>query len=197
MNLPGVYKVFNDKWKDFQTCWIISDTHFGDEELAAGHPGRPNGADLVKMINSKVGRKDVLIHLGDVGNPEIAKQLRGYKVLVMGNHDAGRTNYEDIFDEIYEGPVMLGEKLLLSHELIQIPWAFNLHGHDHQGKHLHKGGMNVCIDADGMGYFPINLNQALKTGLLSKIESIHRTTIDKATDRKKKRGGKKIGEKNK
>lgn len=195
MNLPGVYNTFLRRWENYQTVWVISDTHFGDEELAAGMPDRLYKEHLVKLINSKVGRKDVLIHLGDVGDIEFAKQLRGYKVLVMGNHDAGRTNYEGVFNEIYEGPVMLGEKLLLSHEPIQVPWAFNLHGHDHQGKHLHKGGMNVCIDADGMGYCPINLNQALKNGLLSKVETIHRATINTATIKKAKRGGRKIGEK--
>lgn len=192
MNLPGVYDMFLEKWKDYQTVWVISDTHFGDEELAAGIPGRPSDADLVKMINSKVGRKDVLIHLGDVGDIEFAKQLRGYKVLIMGNHDAGRTNYEDIFDEIYEGPVMLGEKLLLSHEDINVPWAFNIHGHDHTGRQR-KGALNVCLD--GLNYNVMNLNQALKNGLLSQVESIHRDTINKAIDHKKKRGGKKIGAK--
>lgn len=191
MNLPGVYDMFLEKWKDYQSFWVISDTHFGDEELAAGIPDRPSDAELVKMINSKVGRKDVLIHLGDVGDLEYAKQLRGYKILIMGNHDAGKTNYIDIFDEVYEGPVMLGEKLLLSHERIDVPWAFNLHGHDHAGKHIHKGGLNVCIDADGMGYFPINLNQFLKSGPTANIQTLHRTTINTATTRARKRKNKK------
>lgn len=194
MNLPGVYDIFLERWKDLQTCWVIADTHFNDEELRAGMPNRPTDEELVKLINSKVGKKDLLLILGDVGDLECARQLRGYKILIMGNHDAGKTNYTDIFDEVYEGPVMLGEKLLLSHEPISVPWAFNLHGHDHQGKHLHKGGMNVCIDADGMGYCPINLNQFLKSGPTANIQSLHRNTIDKATDRKKKRGGKKVGQ---
>ena len=34
---------------------------------------------------------------------------------------------------------------------------------------------------------PINMNQIMKTGLLSKFESIHRLTIDTATERKEKR----------
>jgi hypothetical protein len=36
---------------------------------------------------------------------------------------------------------------------------------------------------------PINMNQWMKQGYISHVESIHRTTIDKATERKKKRGG--------
>lgn len=195
MNLPGVYLTFLERWKDLQTCWIIADTHFSDPDIEKAYPNRPTDEHLVKLINSKVGKKDLLLILGDVGDLEFAKQLRGYKVLIMGNHDVGRTNYESIFHEVYEGPLMLGEKLLLSHEPVNVPWAFNIHGHIHAGKHLHKGGMNVCIDADGMNYYPINLNSALKSGLLAKVETLHRDTINTATQRRKKRGGKKIGEK--
>jgi calcineurin-like phosphoesterase family protein len=183
MALPGVYKIFNDRWCN-QTVWIISDLHFGDEDLRAGMPNRPSDEELIKRINAKVGRKDTLIVLGDMGDIEFAKQLRGYKVLVCGNHDVGHTIYEEIFDEVYSGPVMIGEKLLLSHEPIQIPWATNLHGHDHQGA-KRKGCYNFC--ADVIGYEPVNLNQLLKTGIYKDVESIHRTTINFATKRAKKR----------
>lgn len=193
MAIAGLYKIF-DHWHATGTVWLYSDPHFGDEELAAGTPGRPTDEEQIKMINSKVGRKDTLIILGDVGDVECARQLRGRKILIMGNHDAGRTNYEDVFDEIYEGPLMIAEKLILSHEPVDVPWAYNIHGHIHDSKHKNdKRHFNVCSDA--IGYVPINMNQWMKQGHLSHIESIHRTTIDKATERKKKRGGKKIGEK--
>ena len=87
MALPGVYKIFNDRWCN-QTVWIISDPHFGDEDLRAGMPNRPSDEELVRRINAKVGRKDTLIILGDVGDIEFVKKLRGYKVLICGNHDA-------------------------------------------------------------------------------------------------------------
>lgn len=190
MALAGVYKEFNERWCK-QTVWIYSDPHFGDEELAAGTPGRPSADEQVAMINSCVGRKDTLIILGDVGDVEYAKKLRGYKVLICGNHDAGRTNYEEAFDEIYEGALIIGEKILLSHEPVDIPWLFNIHGHDHAGA-IRPGHLNVCSDV--RGYKPLNLNHILgKEGHLAKIQSIHRITIDKATERKRKRGGKKYG----
>ena len=87
--IKGLYKPFEHWGKN--TCWIISDTHFGDPDLIHPYPDRPTAAEQVKLINSKVGKNDTLIILGDVGNIEWVKQLRGYKVLVMGNHDAGRT----------------------------------------------------------------------------------------------------------
>lgn len=53
--------------------------------------------------------------------------------------------------------------------------------------------LNVCSDV--IGHTPVNMNQFMKSGALARIETIHRDTIDKATERKRKRGGKKIGEK--
>ena len=188
MAIAGLYKIF-DHWHQQGTVHIISDTHFGDEELRAGFPDRPTDEDIVKSINAKVGRKDTLIILGDIGDIECVKKLRGYKVLIMGNHDAGKSNYTGVFNEVYEGALMVGEKLILSHEPVELPWAFNIHGHDHAGcqRPFH---LNVCSDV--IGYKPVNLNQFLKSGALSRIQTIHRSTIDRATQRKKKRG-KKIG----
>lgn len=190
--IEALYKPFQ-KWSEVGTVWIYSDPHFGDKELAAGIKNRPTAEEQVKMINAKVGRKDTLIILGDVGDIEYAKKLRGYKVLVCGNHDVGHTKYAEVFDEIYVGPVFIADRLVLSHEPIMLDFAFNIHGHNHSsviqdGKHL-----NVCSDM--IGYTPINFNQFVKSGALAKIPSIHRVTIDGATERKQKRlkkGKKKI-----
>ena len=183
MAIAGLYRCF-DHWHKEGTVWIFSDPHFGDEELRAGVKGRPSDEELVKMINSCVGRKDTLILLGDVGDVEYAKKLRGYKVLICGNHDAGRTLYEKIFNEVYTGPLMIGEKLLLSHEPADVSWAFNIHGHDHAGA-TRANHLNVC--ADVVGYKPLNFNKLMKQGIASKVDSIHRTTIDNATKKKKKK----------
>lgn len=190
--IEALYKPFQ-KWSEVGTVWIYSDPHFGDKELAAGIKDRPTAEEQVKMINAKVGRKDTLIILGDIGDIEYAKQLRGYKVLVCGNHDVGHTKYAEVFDEIYAGPVFIADRLVLSHEPIMLDFAFNIHGHNHSsviqdGKHL-----NVCSDM--VGYTPINFNQFVKSGALAKVPSIHRVTIDGATERKQKRlkkGKKKI-----
>ena len=194
MILSGVYKTFMKRWENFQTAWIISDLHFGEDDLKRAFSNRPSDDELVRRINAKCGRKDILFVLGDCGDLEYVKQLRGYKVLIMGNHDTGATKYEEVFDEVYEGALIIGEKLILSHEPVQIPWAFNFHGHNHAGKaYPDKMHMNVC--ADVLGYVPAHLNSLLNGGIASKVYTIHRETIDSATERKRKRGGKKIGEK--
>ena len=104
----------------------------------------------------------------------------------MGNHDAGKTNYTDVFDEVYEGALFIGEKIVLSHEPIDISFAFCLHGHNHD-KNAKTDSLhfNACLDVTD--YNPINFNQLMKSGPTSKIETVHRITIDKATKRKKGR----------
>ena len=237
--IESLYKPFR-KWSEKGTIWIFSDPHFEDEDLVNVYDDRPSADELVRRINSKVGKCDTLICLGDVGALSYVPFLRGYKVLVMGNHDAGRTLYERkvytarysaseytknealnkikilrpnckytirkevsfrypfeewvveadncLFSEVYEGPVMISPKLLLSHEPIDCAgWAYNVHGHIHARSHKNdECHYNVCADCHD--YLPLNLNQFLKSGALSKISSIHRQTIDEATARCKKRG---------
>ena len=191
MALPGVYDMFNEMWKDYQTIHIISDTHFAEDDLKRAFPARPSDEELVRRINAKVGKKDLLILCGDCGSLDYVKKLRGHKILIAGNHDCGMEKYKEVFDWVFSGALIIGEKLILSHEPVDVSWAYNLHGHDHQG-HKRKGHKNIC--ADVIGYEPINLNQFLKTGPTANIYTIHRETIDGATERKRKRGGKKIGE---
>ncbi len=178
-----LYQCF-DHWSRRGTVWIYSDTHFGDEELRAGIPNRPTDEEHLRLINSKVGKHDTLLHLGDVGDIEFAKRIKGYKILICGNHDKGRINYEGVFNEIYEGPLMIAEKIILSHEPLDVSWAFNFHGHDHKGVDR-ANRMNCC--ADVVGYQPINLNQVMKKGPAAHVQSIHRSTIDAATKRKNRR----------
>lgn len=236
--IAGLYKIF-DHWHQEGTLWIFSDPHFDDSDLEMGVYNRPSAAEIVQRINAKCGRKDTLICLGDIGNVEYVKLLRAKrKILICGNHDAGRTNYERqkwtkifdkdkyqrdeallemqrlypycrytisegcqfhspfeyweviadnmLFDEVYEGPLMIGENLILSHEPVDVSWAFNIHGHIHDPKHKNdKCHFNVCSDV--IGYMPINMNQWMKQGYLAHIESIHRQTINIADARAKKR----------
>ena len=59
-----------DHWHKEGTLYIYSDPHFDDMDLAAGLSNRPSAEEQVKMINSKVGKKDTIIFLGDIGNVE-------------------------------------------------------------------------------------------------------------------------------
>ena len=63
-----------------------------------------------------------------------------------------------------------------------------IHGHDHNGVEPYKEGCNhMNLAANVCGYTPLNLGKIIKSGVLSNIQSIHRTTIDGAVERKKHR----------
>lgn len=172
----------------------------------------------IKNINAVCHKCDTLILLGDVGNIELVKRLKaGYKVLLTGNHDRGKDYYmrkinhimdnskgtveidlnlyrvEDnkLFDEVYTGPLMISDKVILSHEpIIPCPsYLVNLCGHVHAKPHKFNidghDYYNFCAEA--IDYVPISLGKLIKNGLLSKVDDIHRVTIDGAIVRKAKR----------
>lgn len=225
------------KWTERGTLWIYSDPHFSDPDNIYMRKDYIVDDEQIARINSKVGKHDTIIFLGDIGNEEMIRKIRGYKVLIMGNHDKGASKYQRysagtiypkddftkqqayddmserypgwkidirecvdvthrpydfwaafadncLFDEVYEGPLFIAEKLILSHEPVNLPYAFNIHGHEH--RYIHRDcHLNVC--AEHIGYCPVNLTKEIKKGLLSGVESIHRVTIDAATERKQHR----------
>lgn len=172
-------------------------------------PNWPTPEEQVKLINSKVGKRDTLIILGDIGDVEYVKQLKGRKVLIMGNHDRGASNYQKyyttsidkegnehilhnkLFDEVYEGPLFISPKILLSHEPIKLDFGINIHGHDHNGVKIqywnqdNKLDINVCSNV--IGYEPVRLDKVIEG---YDIDDIHRTVINKAISKKEKKNAK-------
>lgn len=90
-----------------------------------------------------------------------------------------------LFDEVYDGPLMISPKILLSHEPVDIDWAFNIHGHTHNL--VFDTSKHKCVNADVIKYKPISLAEIIKSGRTAEATPLHRTTIDKATENKKKR----------
>lgn len=268
-----IYDIFANKWlKDCDSIWLYSDPHFGDldsyklrfpttfqQGTESMHDSLVEQLDemQIKNINSKCGKNSCLIILGDIGNIECIKKLKAkYKILIMGNHDKGASNYkhkwlrheifdnldnleyvyeerpeckyddyisffgslmkkygdysdklehysyiEDnhLFDEVYEGPLMVNDRLILSHEPIT-PLSssmFNIHGHNHNVQYYGQDGKiygiielsrnHKNVIAEATKYQPINLLSFLQNGLLSDVENIHRQTIDFATSRSEKK----------
>ena len=181
--IKGLYNSFAERWYRGGSVWFYSDPHFGDEEMKHLRKNYISDDEQVKRINSKLGKNDTIIFLGDIGDVSFIKKIKGYKVLVMGNHDAGRSNYEPFFNEIYEGILIIGPKIVLSHEPIDMRFCFNIHGHDHSGWFKDKNHLNVC--AEHIDYTPISLTQLIKEGRFKDIEDIHRITIDKQAAKSK------------
>lgn len=173
-------------WYHGGTIYFYSDPHFADDEMKYLRKNYIGDEEQIKRIHACVGKNDTLIILGDVGDKEWLKKLRGYKVLILGNHDAGASTYKDYVDEVYEGILMISDKIILSHEPFEFPYALNIHGHDHSGwERMETPHLNVC--AEHINYTPVPIKKVIESGILKEIPSIHRETIDMATERKKKR----------
>lgn len=172
--ISGLYW-FAKKWSERGSVWVISDTHFDDPDRAfMGY--EVSEEEQIAILKKYVMKNDTLIHLGDVGNPEYMQHVKGYKVLVLGNHDFTASRFKPYFDEIYEGPLMISRKLILSHEPVDVPWAFNIHGHVHNPGSNDDHHLNLA--ANVFGYQPANLGRLITDGLVSNVDDIHRMTIN-------------------
>lgn len=232
--IKSLYDEFAKRWYRGGSIWFYSDPHFGDEESKELRTKRRlyiSDEEQVERINKKIGKKDTIIFLGDICDVEFIKKIRGYKVLIVGNHDVGATKYlrekeevelfdqslvpesellelknkllttnlkdfseaaaslyrkytrvenrdNHLFDEVYEGPVMIGPKLIISHEPIDFKYAFNIHGHDHSGHNFHDNmHLNVC--AELINYTPVSIKDIITSGKLKRAVDIHREAINK------------------
>lgn len=213
------------------TVWFYSDPHFNDEETKYLRKDYVGDEEQIRRINSRVGKYDTLVILGDIGDIEYVRKLRGYKVLIMGNHDKGISNYKRIqktylfaktthtyeealaavaapknwkvkvstielgdelgahwhitidnclFDEVYEGALLIAPNIILSHEPVEFPFARNIHGHTH-GK---WDAFNMC--AEFIDYTPKQISYFIGYGFKD-VPDIHRAAIDNAIERKQKR----------
>lgn len=183
--IKTLYKIFQH-WSAKGSVYLLSDLHLNDDDCLLMDPDWIPPEEQIGIINNKVTRGDTFICLGDVGSPEFAAQIKaGHKVLLLGNHDH-RKDYKDIFDEIYEGPLFISEKILLSHEPVYgLSWCLNIHGHDHNGIEPYaEGCKHLNLAANVCGYTPVSLGDLIKGGILADINGIHRQTIDRAAERK-------------
>lgn len=181
--IQTLYPCFR-RWSEKGSVYLISDTHFEDSDCKIMSPNWISPEDHIAIIKQSAHKCDTLIHLGDVGNPEWMSQIKAHKVLIMGNHDQTATKFEPYFDEIFTGPLMIAEKIILSHEPIEgIDWAFNIHGHDHA--YTHKGDrLHLNLAANVVDFQVYSLGDIIKGGALADVKSLHRDTIDEAAKRK-------------
>ncbi|MCQ2536985.1 MAG: hypothetical protein MJ124_01165 [Lachnospiraceae bacterium] len=179
--IQTLYPLFQH-WADTGSVWLLSDLHFEDADCKLMDPQWISPEEQVERINSLVKKNDTFVCLGDVGIGIYIPQIRAKrKILLTGNHDK-KSDYKELFDEIYTGPVFIADRILLSHEPVPgLPWCVNIHGHCHSGKETCGGGCrHLNRAANLVDYSPVNLGELIKAGLLSGIDSIHRIAIDAA-----------------
>lgn len=152
--------------------WVISDTHFGHENIIQ-YCGRPFAYaelmdwEMVRRWNSVVGKDDHIYHLGDVYMgvshgyiDHVLSMLNGKKRLILGNHDSGKDqSLLKYFDKIYAMRSFSEYKLQLTHMplhsgSVKQGWI-NVHGHIHNHVIDDERYKNVCVEHTD--YFPVKL----------------------------------------
>lgn len=128
------------------TIWVGADWHFYtgyNDQLKEN----PNIDRLVNNFNAKVKDTDVLIFIGDLYDarrlfdlnrlPKLdrIKKLKGYKIIVKGNHDVADDDiyYKMGFDEVCERYEV--GNVIFTHEPCEVKAnQVNVHGHLHYSK---------------------------------------------------------------
>lgn len=184
--IKSLYKSFQH-WSEKGAVYLFSDPHFDDWDCKFMNPNWINPNIQIACINSLVTRNDYLILLGDIGNEERLKEIKCKNiVLITGNHDRGNAIYEPYCKEIYNGPVFIADRVLLSHEPIYglENFCVNIHGHCHASEYGMFGlPGHVNLAADVCHYTPRSLKELIvDEKILANIENYHRFTIDRATE---------------
>ena len=173
--------------------WVTADTHFGHAD-AIGLFARPLAINDVKSmdeflldrINTRVNRRDHLLHLGDFTGPRVwkgdegevsmryATDLRERIVcetieIVRGNHDPSRKRLKDLFDDAHELLTFKGwaegqERIVCCHYPLRT-WqgifdgAMHLYGHAHGA--FEALGRSTDVGVDCWDYGPVLLDDVL------------------------------------
>ena len=161
------------------TTWFTSDLHLFHRTIMQWYDHRGCYADenemsegIIKAFNSKVGPKDTVYILGDIGwdmdrTVEAFARLNGHKYVVPGNHDKGLIKNPrfktlcTVLPQYYEIKID-GQKICLCHFPI---WEWNqmAHGAWHLHGHLHGSptgipGRIMDVSGDGNRMIPYSLD---------------------------------------
>ena len=162
--------------------WIISDTHWGHDNIykflredkitrVRYHFDNSKEADeaMLELWNNRVQPQDHVYHLGDVAmKPQhigLAAKCNGHKRLVLGNHDQDKVKLysEAGFQKIYGMKHLAG--LWLTHAPMYVNLADprlplgNIHGHIHQNESPTLWHFNACVER--INYAPIELDSII------------------------------------
>lgn len=173
------------------TIWFTSDQHFGHRNICE-LSGRPFDSlehmerAIIERFNQVVGPHDMVIHAGDFSfypnakSAEILRSIRGYHILVMGNHDRSITAARTIgfMDAVYWYEIEQGGRRLFvrhvpdDHTRGHDPRKFEpkfhhpapadalkICGHVHEKWRDNGGWVNVGVDQWNFG--PVRIDHLL------------------------------------
>ena len=160
-----------------EKIWFIADSHFFHKNVI-DYCNRPflsieeMNSTLIYNWNNIVKNNDRVFMLGDFalcGKDkiiEIGNQLKGRKILILGNHEGAslKTYYEAGFEMVYKYPIYFNNWILSHMPQPNCP-CVNIHGH------LHQINVDDCLDfekgkkpyinvsADKINFTPISLKE--------------------------------------
>ena len=158
--------------------FLIGDTHFCHRNIIK-YCCRPFSSveemneELISKWNSVVGKNDIVYVVGDFalgGKDKIIKigqRLNGRKRLILGNHDgASRVTYQEIFEYVYDKPIILEDFLIVSHypRYVQPNGLYaNIYAHVHDDpSYFDFTSRSFCVSAERIDYTPIDLSLIIK-----------------------------------
>ena len=166
----------NKKEMSMSDLFLISDTHFGHKKiLEFEKDSRPfstieeHDEKLIENWNKTVGKKDVIIHLGDVlfgasAFASVLPRLNGIKRLILGNHDSyPSSRYLEFFNSLH-GSLEIKD-YLLTHIPVHLSQFRRAKGNIHG--HLHSriiDGPYINVSADRIGLTPIAVDSLPPAG---------------------------------
>lgn len=173
--------------------YLISDTHFYHKSIIP-YCNRPFSSieqmnkTMIDNWNHTVNDNDIVYFLGDFSFAttekarDICNQLKGYKIIIRGNHDRdrGEISWKNIgFQEVLNNPCRFlyvdknsnFREVILSHEPQYInDNQFNIHGHIHDALVSNEyPDMNpnnhLCVCVERINYTPISFEYIQKNYL--------------------------------
>lgn len=204
----NLYECFKH-WYHGGQIYFIADTHFNDEETKELRRNNIPDEEIIKRINSTISNRDTLVILGDIGDVEYVKKLKGYKVLIKGNHDKGSSNYKRQTIKIHstvgknmpkefgwelKGDYWIGDNhlfdevyegvLTISDKIIlshePVDFKYAFNIHGHDHSNTQfKDDNHLNVCCEWIDYTPMSLKEIVKSGKLKSVKNIHRECIDK------------------
>ena len=162
--------------------YLIADLHYGHANIIE-YEHRPFDSaqemdeKLIKLWNSIINDDDLVYVLGDFTLSRrmstiktLVKQLKGRKILIMGNHDTRKPKdyIECGFEVATRKPMMVEPGVILMHEPFEdasliAPNYVYFFGHVHANKTLMDEYLNcMCVSVERIDYRPIDLDECIK-----------------------------------
>ena len=155
--------------------YVTADWHFGHKNITKYRPqfATPEEHDehILEGYRKLITKRDTVYFLGDIcfnmEAVEKIKDLFGYKILVLGNHDLEKGAYDlrtlwDAFDKVIS--VKSKKGCWLTHIPIhpeEMRGKFNIHGHTHNHVIQDPRYANVCLE--NTNYLPVDMRDVIET----------------------------------